>query len=170
MTDLFGTLDDKTAEMSPCGIYRYTLTREWEDGKCVAWIMFNPSTADASIDDPTIRKCVGFSRRWGFGRMIVVNLFAIRSTDPKTVRKTADPVGPLNNYWISAACKEAREVVLAWGCGQHFPISHTSRHFEVIRMLGDEKSITCLGKGMGGHPKHPLMLPYSTPRIEFLRP
>jgi len=96
MNALFAGFDGRGTELSPCGIYRYTLTREWEDGRCVAWLMFNPSNADATDDDATIRKCIGFSKRWGYGRMAVVNLYGVRSRDPKTVAKTADPVGPLN--------------------------------------------------------------------------
>jgi hypothetical protein len=164
---LFAGLDDKGAELSPCGIYRYTLTREWEDGRCIAWLMFNPSTADAIENDHTICKCIGFSERWGYGRMVVVNLYAVRSRDPKAVARMVDPVGPLNNYWIREALGESRELICAWGCAQHMP-GIGSRIDEVMGLARDEKvSTMCLGQRKDCHPKHPLMLPYSTEREAY---
>jgi hypothetical protein len=165
---LFATIEDATAELSPDGQYRYTLTREWDDGRCIMWLMFNPSTADAKADDATIRKCVGFSKRWGYGRLIVVNLFAIRNRDPRAVAKVVDPVGPMNDYWISVAAKESREVVFAWGCGQHFPAGH--RIADVKRLLlnsTEGAEWRCLGRGADGNPRHPLMLAYSTTREPY---
>lgn len=155
------------AELSSDGIYRYALTREWEDGRCVAWLMFNPSTADAEQDDATIRKCVGFSKRWGYGRMVVVNLYAVRSRDPKTVARIADPVGPLNNYWIAESLKESRELVCAWGCAQH--MSKIGERINEVMFLarGCKTPIVCLGQRRDSHPRHPLMLPYSTNRKPY---
>ncbi len=76
------------AEMSSDEIYRYNLTRGWEDnGPCVAFLMFNPSTADRVVNDHTISKCIGFSKIWGYGRMVVVNLYAVKSRDPKAVAR-----------------------------------------------------------------------------------
>ena len=109
----------RRAVLSECGSYRYALTREWADGKCVAWLMLNPSTADADIDDPTIRRCIGFARQWGYGRLVVVNLFALRATDPRVLVRNADPVGSKNDFYIAKAMKEAQEVICAWGCQQH---------------------------------------------------
>ena len=170
MLTLFEQLDDRGAELSPDGIYRYTLTREWEDGKCVAWLMFNPSTADSKQDDATIRKCVGFSKRWGYGRMVVVNLYALRSTDPRAIERAgASAIGPLNNYWIKEAIGESREIVCAWGCAQHIS-SINARINAVIATILEANvnmQLTCLGYRKDGHPRHPLMLPYNTPREEF---
>lgn len=167
---LFASLDDRGAELSPCGIYRYALTREWEDGPCIAWLMFNPSTADATVDDATIRKCVGFSKRWGFGRLVVVNLYAVRSRDPKAVARTTDPVGPLNNYWITEALGESRQLICAWGCAQHMR-GIDGRIIEVLKIAREEKVETlCLGQRKDSHPRHPLMLAYSTERVPFEAP
>lgn len=167
MEELFAGLDDRGAELSPCGIYRYTLTREWEDGRCIAWLMFNPSTADATEDDATIRKCVGFSKRWGYGRMIVVNLYAVRSRDPKAVARMVNPEGPLNNYWTREALKESRELICAWGCAQHMP-GIGGRINDVMAIARNEEVSTfCLGQRRDYHPRHPLMLAYSTERSPY---
>src|SRR5437588_2477108 len=90
-----------SAVFSPDGRYRYLLTRRLGRSRRVAtFIMLNPSTADAINNDPTIRKCVGFARRWGCGLLQVVNLFALRATEPRVLRAAADPVGPENSRWI----------------------------------------------------------------------
>ena len=167
MEGLFAGFDERDAVISLCGTYRYALTREWEDGQCVAWLMFNPSTADAVDDDATIRKCVGFSKRWGYGRMVVVNLYAVRSRDPRAVMRTTDPVGPLNNYWIGEAFKESRQVICAWGCTQYANDIH-ARIAEVMRLANTaELEVLCLGKRNDAHPRHPLMLAYATERIAY---
>jgi hypothetical protein len=171
VTSLFEEEDASGAELSPCGVYRYVLTREWEDGQSVTFLMFNPSTADATEDDPTIRKCVGFAKRWGYGRMNVVNLFAVRSRDPKAVGRmaTGSAVGPLNNFWIVEAAKESREVICSWGCAQHLP-GINRRIAEVLALLEEKRfsmPLNCLGYRLDKHPRHPLMLAYDTPREQF---
>lgn len=174
MSTLFSELSGEMdygcgAELSPDGLYRYTLTREWDDGKCVAWLMFNPSTADTEQDDATIRKCVGFSKQWGYGRMVVVNLFAIRSRDPRAVALAVDPVGPLNDYWIKKATAESREVICAWGCSDHIPPKFAGRINNATDLIPDEIPTMCLGRRKDGSPRHPLILAYSTPRVPYHR-
>lgn len=166
---LFELGTENGAVISDCRTYRYSLTREWEDGKCVAWLMLNPSTADAQVDDPTIRKCIGFSKRWGFGRLVVVNLFALRSTDPRALARNTDPVGPMTNWWITAAAKESRELVCAWGCQQHLTTyALKDRPRQVLeRLIPADTIVSCLGRRKDGAPRHPLMLSYDTPREEF---
>lgn len=155
-----------SAVVSPDGIYRYILRREWDDGPCVCFVMFNPSTADATKDDATIRKCIGFAQRWGYGRMIVVNLYAVRSRDPKVVARTTGAVGPINNFWILQAAKESRKMVFAWGCSAHMPKDKRLR--EIAALLKDvHTEQVCLGKGKDGSPRHPLMLAYATPLEPF---
>lgn len=104
------------AQFSPCAKYRYLLTREGlgGTGTCL-FIMLNPSTADAMVDDATIRRCSGFAQRWGYARLEVANIYAYRSTDPRALRDLADPVGPENDQYIAEAVARADKVVCAWG-------------------------------------------------------
>ena len=159
-----------TAMLSPCGTYRYRLDRVRDDGPCVAWLMLNPSTADAEVDDPTIRRCIGFSKRWGYGRMVVVNLFALRAADPRALAKNTDSVGVSNNYWILQALKGgARECICAWGCQQHLSTPALRlRPVEVLALLRSHYTpAMCRGWRKDGAPRHPLMLGYDTPREAF---
>lgn len=104
------------AELSADGVYRYSLGREWdESADRVMWIMLNPSTADDEQDDPTIRRCIGFSRSWGFGGMVVVNLFAFRATEPAHVFQAKDPEGPENDTKIVEYVSVCDLHVAAWG-------------------------------------------------------
>lgn len=106
----------KTAQISDCGMYRYNLTRQWGAGwPAVCFIGLNPSTADALVDDPTIRRCVNYAKSWGYGKLIMVNLFAFRATEPKDMMAAADPIGLENDGWVDAAVAEAEITVAAWG-------------------------------------------------------
>lgn len=172
MNSLFEEIDGCGAEFSDDEVYRYTLTRQWSDGPCVAFLMFNPSTATATTEDPTIRKCIGFARRWGYGKLVVLNLYAIRSTDPKAVKRMElSAVGPLNDFWIVKTINNVREIIYAWGCAQHAP-DIENRMLEVTKYIrtvtGDQFPINCLGYRQDGHPRHPLMLKYDTPRERFI--
>ena len=88
-------------------VYRYLLTRRWGTVPAMVWIMLNPSTADAFAEDPTIRRCLIFAHREGCGGLTVVNLFALRSTDPKALTRHPDPVGPANDTFIRGHCAPA---------------------------------------------------------------
>ena len=164
----------KSAEVSEDRRYRYRLYRSWGDGPFVVFLMFNPSTADAEVDDPTIRKCMGFARQWGFNGISVVNLFAFRSTDPKAIGRMlySEAVGTDNDRAILTTCATAGEVVLAWGCGSHMK-GHGDRPKRVLRLIREtypNLRIACLGRSKDGHPRHPLMLPYSTAKEPFPAP
>lgn len=137
----------------------------------MVFLMFNPSTADAEKDDHTIRKCIGFAKEWGYPGVTVVNLFAIRSTDPREVSKVSfeDAVGPDNDREILTACVTAAAVVCAWGCGQHMR-KRSDRVDRALRMIVEaypDLPIACLGRSADGNPRHPLMLSYDTPREHF---
>lgn len=148
-----------SAIISEDGRYRYRLDRGRKDsGGNVCWIMLNPSTADAVKDDPTIRRCWGFTGKWGQSSLTVVNLFAYRATSPKDMKAATDPVGPENDKYILEAMRESIVAVAAWG--QHG--TFRGRAGEVRQMLMDEKiSLYCLGRSKTGQPKHPLYIPYT---------
>lgn len=154
-------LGDRTARLSACGRYRYELTRRWADGPTVLWIMLNPSTADAAEDDPTIRRCIGFSKRDGFGSLTVVNLYAYRATDPKALFAVADPEGPENWWHIQRAVRSSDAVVFAWGAIQGPTDRHVWHGGALI------PSPLCLGVTKAGHPRHPLYVRGDQPLIPF---
>ncbi len=148
-----------TAVISPCNLYRYVLTRTWDAAlPAVAWIMLNPSVADAAQDDPTIRRVVRFSRDMGAGGCVVVNLFALRATDPAKLRTAADPVGPDNDRHINFEATPPfvhRRVIAAWGA---HPMA-VQRARDVLRTLKEAGvAVECLGKTKDGQPRHPLYL------------
>jgi len=116
--------------------------------------MLNPSTADASQEDPTIRRCVGFARSWGYGALAIVNLFALRSTDPRALYAHATPVGERNDAFIAAQATISDLVIAAWGVHG----AHQDRGAAVLRMLRREVKVRCIGVTKDGHPKHPLYL------------
>jgi hypothetical protein len=130
----------------------------------MAFMMLNPSTADASIDDPTIRRCLGFARRYGFNAIEVVNLFAFRATKPKDMLAADDPVGPANDNHIILAAHAAGQVVCAWGPNA----SKSKRPRQVIDMLeGMGVQLKCLHITQDGSPGHPLMLSYDRPLLDY---
>lgn len=150
------------ARLSPCGNYRYELGRAWGEGPQVLWVMVNPSTADADVDDATIRRCIGFSRGWGFGSLAVVNLFAYRSTDPKALKTVTDPIGgPTNVDAILNQMDCARLVVAAWGSNA----ANAKRPLLPIDALAHAARVPlrCLGRSKSGAPNHPLYLAANTP-------
>ena len=108
-----------TAVFSPCRRWRYRLERDvatLESTRgAVAFIGLNPSIADETLDDPTIRRCKGFALGWGFRRLIVANAYAWRSTDPRGLWTATDPVGPDNDAHLEAIAREVELVVCAWG-------------------------------------------------------
>jgi hypothetical protein len=145
--------------------HRFVLHRCWGDPsrRCV-FVGLNPSTADERNDDPTIRKCVGFATRWGFGAIDMVNLFSIRSTDPDAL---IDLAGDLNRAesdgWLRDRFATASRIVLAWGAHAKLRQMIYLRAFEVRGFLPINVEVGDLGKAKGGAPRHPLMLPYVTP-------
>ncbi len=143
--------------------FRYVLTRRWGSGPRGMFVCLNPSTADAEADDASTRRMVGFGRSAGWGSLALVNLYAWRSTSPAELRRVPDPVGPENDMWIRRAAAGAEVVVAAWG-------SHAvdARAAAVLRLLGCV-TLWCLGRTLGGHPRHPLYVPARTP-LEVFRP
>ena len=143
--------------VSECGGYRYLLTRRFETGtgSCL-FVMLNPSTADAGTDDPTIRRCVGFAKSWGFKELRVVNLFALRSTDPQQLELVEDPIGPQNDVVLRHELQGTGQVVAAWGNrGTLYQRSAVVREM----MLEFGIPAMCLGLNRAGEPVHPLYVP-----------
>ncbi|MFG1846697.1 DUF1643 domain-containing protein [Micromonospora carbonacea] len=154
--------DDSTATFSPCRTWRYSLTRRWRpDTEAVAFLMLNPSTADAMVLDPTIRRCIGFAKQWGFGGLLVLNCFALRSTDPAALKTHPDPVGPDNDAvivdWLG---RLSGPVVAAWGVHATYR-GRDAQVADLVRAAG--RPLVCLGVTKGGQPRHPLYVPASTP-------
>lgn len=150
------------AVLSADGVYRYQLLRRWGRGaSIVAFVMLNPSTADAHRDDATIRRCIAFAKRWGHDGLVVVNLFAYRATDPTKLDEAADPVGPDNDDHIRQACQGASRVVCAWGAHP----KAAKRAPAVVQLL--PRGIQCLGLTSSGHPRHPLYMANRTRPTHF---
>lgn len=173
----------RSAIISDCGQYRYVLSRWWDgapkESQRVVFLMMNPSTADALADDPTIRKCIGFAKRWGYGGVDVVNLFAYRSTNPQGLRGVFDVWGPDYLYYLNKAIEDTSTLVCAWGCEDVFKVPRLVRIREQVlselrlRRGATGEEVLCLGYTKNGTPRHPLMLAYNTPLIPmtgFLNP
>ena len=159
----------KDAFISACGKYRYILIRVWDSGRPVlVIIMLNPSTADALLDDPTIRRGIAFAKREGFGGIIVINLCAFRATQPADMKAAVDPVGPLNDDQIRVlfelAAVSGSPVLAAWGANGTFQNRDT-----VVRLLALETGVdlVCLGVTKEGHPRHPLYVASDQPFVPF---
>lgn len=147
------------AVLSPCGVYRYSLWRVWDETLplCV-FVMLNPSTADDVENDATITRCQERARRLGFGGLWVVNLFALRSKDRSALRRVSDPVGPANDDAILEAARKSKVVICAWGKDGNFK----GRAVEVLELLKKVGvKVTALAVNGDGTPAHPLYLDYS---------
>ena len=156
--NMFGS--HSTATLSSCGRYRYELGRRWSGGPQLEWVMLNPSTADADREDPTIRRCVRFARAWGFGGIVVHNLFAWRATHPRELARVGDPVGPRNREFLCGA--KADLTVVAWGASPAAVEWWAGRPNEWQQeILLSRPRLMCLGINGNGSPKHPLYVPSS---------
>ena len=144
---------ESSAELSPDGVYRYRLDRRWDNSlPRMVFLMLNPSTADASSDDPTLRRCISFARSLGHGSLSVVNLYALRTPNPRELRDHPDPVGPLNDRYIAETVRDADLVVAGWGNNAWDP-----RRVDQVRSLLPGP-LHALGVTKGGNPGHPLYL------------
>lgn len=155
------------AVFSDCERYRYTLTRRWDDGPGVMFLMLNPSTADEFKNDPTVERCERRARALGYAAFRVCNIFAFRATDPKVMRAAADPIGPANDAAILDGCAWAAATVCAWGTHG----AHLGRGPEVAAMLKERAvPVLTLGLSKHGHPKHPLYIGYAVQPTEWSIP
>lgn len=161
---------------SPCRQYRYALWREWGVGSLGIFdhreapdaymlvIGLNPSTADETKDDPTIRRCIDFAKRQGFGALCMANLFAWRDTKPENMKKSQDPVGPLNDFHLFRLARDAGMILAAWG--KHGSHQARSAH---VRSLFQESGfpLKALRLNKDGSPEHPLYIPATTQPIDL---
>jgi hypothetical protein len=156
------------ALFSSCGRYRYRLSRRWNAARpLAAFVMLNPSTADAVADDPTIRCCIRLAEREGFGGIRVVNLFAYRTPDRTLLATVSDPVGPDNDRHIRAAVRSATVCILAWGAY----VPDSDRVQTVLRLLRRTritlKCIEMIGPAGNRQPRHPLYLRSTATLVDF---
>jgi hypothetical protein len=161
----------KGAILSPDGRYRYTLERYWGPHDSFAlFVMLNPSTADASVDDPTIRRCMGFARAWGHDGLLVWNLYGYRATDPAELDRVAEPIGPENedHLWdiLLDEAGPPAVIVAAWGAKPNRG-RYGSR--EAVIRVGPlyDREVFCLGLTKDGHPRHPLYVRADAPLVPF---
>lgn len=150
--------------------YRYTLWRETgEQGESyVQFIGLNPSTADETVNDPTVKRCMGFAHDWGFRWMVMTNVFAYRATDPREMKAQSNPWGTCgegdhgNLYWLQQCAAGADLVVAVWGVHGSYLGGDVS-----VRGALKDVSLRCFGKTKDGHPKHPLYLRRDSQLIDY---
>lgn len=160
----------RSAELSPCGQYRWWLRRQWAggNGQVVCFLMLNPSTADATIDDPTIRRCMRFAQEWGYSTLSVRNLFAYRATDPQQLLTTPDPIGKARGDVELVAGLTAHKVVAAWGAA--VPLRRDRQVLALFRQTRPDVTLWCLGTTKAGMPRHPLYVKASQPLLPYVLP
>jgi len=154
-----------SAILSPCSLYRYRLDRTvGMVGPVFAFFGVNPSTADATADDATVRKWIGFTKTWGGSRFIVGNVFAYRATDVRELATVDDPFGPDIGDHTTDIIAEADILVPCWGNSGKVP-PKLQFAFDVLMdaLVSSGKPVQTFGLTASGDPKHPLMLGYSTP-------
>jgi len=160
--DLFNA---SRATLSPCRKYRYELWRIWDPArKPAVFIGLNPSTADETQDDPTIRRCKSFAERFDCGGLCMINLFAFRATDPEAMKAATDPIGPDNDNHLLSCCAQAGVIVCAWGAHG----SYRDREKQVCWLL--KFNMKCLGRTKDGQPRHPLYLKKDTELVPYNQP
>lgn len=153
---------DKGAVVSPCGKFRFRLSRTWNhDLPRVNFVMLNPSTADHQSDDPTIVRCLGFARRWGYGGLCVTNLYAFRTAYPLELIENNFPIGPGNDVAIEEVALQCAAIVYAWGANAEPKRARAVR--ELLFWL--PRPIFSLGTNKQGTPKHPLYLKNEAERV-----
>ncbi len=147
------------------GEFRYLLWRRVSElgSRRIAFVMLNPSTADALQDDPTLRRCISFSRAWGFSMLLVCNLFALRRSRPVALLQVDDPVGTDNDAWLSIVVSSVDTIVAAWGAAA----IAERRSIAVLSLLGTKHDVQTLGYTASGAPRHPLYVPSSVGLVPY---
>ncbi len=157
----------KGARLSKDRRYRYWLIRRWDENHPLLCVIgLNPSTADAMQDDPTLRKVIGFAMDLGFGGVLVLNVGAYRTKDPREWKNAADPFGPENTiYHLKRYITRFRpaKIVVAWGKN----CTSDAAREGVTRFLSEFPRVHCWGTNADGSPRHPGRIAYSTPLVLF---
>lgn len=162
----------RSAVITPCGLYRMRLDRGIAaDGLVAVVLGVNPSKADGEVDDPTVVKVTGFGRRLGWRAYSMGNKFAYRATDVDELKRAQHPVGPENDAFLEAMMAQADVVVAAWGPLAKLPRGLRDRWRAVVAIADRVgKPLKCWGTAQDGQPRHPLMLAYDTPLVDWTRP
>lgn len=148
-------ITNASARFSADRTYRYTLKRQWFPSEnFVMFIGLNPSTADETRNDPTVRRCIDFAQRWGFSGMVMMNLFAFRATAPRNMKQQTEPIGEKNDFYLLENALNAKKIVACWS--QHG--SHLERSAAVVALLR-AFDIYAFKLAGNGQPYHPLYLP-----------
>lgn len=167
---------ERGVRLSPCGTYRYALTRSWPFSArhagyyvpqkpadaSVLFVLLNPSTADARVDDPTVRRLVWFANRWGYAQLAVANLYAFRSKTPASLKTAADPVGPGCDRELRRLAEQADRVVVGWGANKAVKPDRVTAVVALLQAAGHD-ALHCLGANADGSPLHPLYVAADTP-------
>lgn len=157
-------VEHSTAVFNKERTHRYWLTRRWSPGPLCVFVMLNPSTADAFRNDPTVKRCLDFARRENCGALTVLNIFAVRSTDPAALYGHPDPIGPHNDRFIDLCTQQADLVVAAWGV--HGAYLDRGR-LVAAGLVEHEVRPMCLGTTSAGFPRHPLYVRANTPLVPY---
>lgn len=166
MSGLIPNLEDAMhgAVFSPCRAYRYVLWRRWAKGPPLVFVGVNPSRADATDNDPTITRCIGFAHAFGYGALLMVNAYAYIATNPDALWTAPDPVGPDNDYTLRQLRHRVGSVVVAaWGVN-----CPRDRERQVLELIGGP--VFCLGKTKDGYPRHPLFVRGDAELISYWTP
>lgn len=153
----------RAAAISECGLYRYSLLRVIDEVRpgvipgAVVWVLNNPSTADGTTDDPTVRKCWKFTTDWGYGQMEFINTNPWRATDPKAACVPPEQALAINDQWVHISVAHAALVIAAWGDKANMVLAR--RAYSVIHGLGP---VCAMRVTKAGNPQHPLYLPGDT--------
>jgi len=148
-------IEDNGATFSDCRKWRYDLWRIWDPSlQRVAFIGLNPSTADETKNDPTVKRCINYAKKWGYGGMHMLNIFGYRATDPKDMKAFSEPIGPDNSSAICTIARECELVICCWGTHG----GYLGRGREVLYMLNNFMDVHCLAVTKDGYPNHPLYL------------
>lgn len=169
--ELFKASADNGATFSPCRTWRYALWRIWKDGPLLASIGLNPSTADESVNDPTIRREIEFAKRLRFGGLVKFNLYGFRATKPIDMVHASDPVGPENDAIMASYAPRIGRWMATWGS---LPVRWRPRvqwksRIETV-LANVNQEFWCFGYNADGEPKHPLYLPYTVQPSHYWSP